>query len=46
MWDCHELGECRLSQESVVGHLEIGNLEQFEIGSGISSFDAPESLMG
>jgi hypothetical protein len=27
MWDHHELGECRPSQESIVSHLEIGDLE-------------------
>jgi hypothetical protein len=27
MWEHHELGECRTSQESIVSCLEIGDLE-------------------
>jgi hypothetical protein len=31
MWDHHELGECRLSQESGVCGLEIGDLELYSL---------------
>jgi hypothetical protein len=29
VWNCHKLGECRPSQESVIRSLEIGNLKLF-----------------
>jgi hypothetical protein len=29
MWDHHELGECRSSQESIVGHLKIEDLKLY-----------------
>jgi hypothetical protein len=31
MWDRHELGECRLSQEGIVRSLKIGGLELYSL---------------
>jgi hypothetical protein len=40
MWDGHELGECRQSQESIVRNLEIDNLKLYSLCEEI--FMSPE----
>jgi hypothetical protein len=35
MWDCHELGECQLSQESVVRSIKIGDLKLYSLHAEI-----------
>jgi hypothetical protein len=40
MWDRHELGECRSSQESVVHNLEISDLKLYSLCAEI--FSSPE----
>jgi hypothetical protein len=40
MWDCHELGECRPCQESIVRSLKISDLKLYSFR--VEIFPSPE----
>jgi hypothetical protein len=40
VWNCHKLGECQLSEESVVCSFKIGNLKRYGLRAEI--FSSPE----